>query len=235
MIVRPANAAGFLYPSDADELVAEIAERLLALPNVESAPLGLIVPHSSIDMSGHSSAAAFRHLSMLSPVIHQVVIIGATEHDVKGAVLPISEQFRTPLGNVEVDQRSLASLSLLPFVHRNDRTHFQTLSIEVQLPFLQTCLVDFSILPILVGEMSEDDLNTLLFSLPSGSNTLLILSVDVDFEKEQCVKPHEQYLFEQFIAFVNQQNKQVEPTCAGNTSNNRSSGLGCYLKSYIIN
>lgn len=217
MIIRPSIAAGFLYPMDADDLVFDVTQRLLALPSVESKPFGLVVPHGSFESTGDVSAAAFRHLAKSGPKVSNVIILGAAHDGVTGAVLPISQQFTTPLGKVDINTRHVRSLSLLPFVHRNDRIHLKALNIEVHLPFLQTCLLDFSLLPILVGAMSETDLKTLLLSLPIKEDTLLIISVDVNADIDRCLNPQEAFLMEQLEAFVGQQKLQLESALA--TSN----------------
>lgn len=210
MIIRPSIAAGFLYPMDADDLVVDVTQRLLALPTVESKPFGLVVPHGSFDSTGDVSAAAFRHLAKLGPSVSDVIILGAAHDGVTGAVLPISQQFKTPLGNVDVNTRHVRSLSLLPFVHQNDRIHLKALNIEVQLPFLQTCLLDFSMLPVLIGAMNEIDMRTLLLSLPIKENTLLIVSVDVSADIDRCANPQEAFLLNHIEAFLAKQDLQFE-------------------------
>lgn len=230
MIVRPANGAGFLYPSDADELVVDIAQRLLSLPPVKSNPVGLVVPHSSLEMCGDSCAAAFRHLAMLGPQISKVIILGSAGDGGAGVVLPFSEKFKTPLGEVEVNHKQIKSLSLLPFVHLNDRTHFKSLVIEAPLPFLQTCLVDFTILPILVGDLNEFDMRLFFNSLPISASTLVVLSVDVDAKLEKCPDPKEAFLFKHFNEFMANQKYAIESAeLVGSPTQNEDG-----YKSYIV-
>lgn len=230
MIVRPANAAGFLYPSDADELVVDIAQRLLSLPPVKSSPIGLVVPHSSLELCGDTSAAAFRHLAMLGPQISNVIIIGIANDEVSGVVLPFSEKFQTPLGTIPVNSRQVKSMSLLPFVHLNDRTHFKSLVIEAQLPFLQTCLVDFNILPVLIGDLNEFDLSLFFKSLPIDASTLVVLSVDVDAEQGKCKDKKEAFLFKHFNEFMATQKYAIElAETVGSPANNEDG-----FKSYIV-
>mgnify|MGYP000070419808 CR=1 FL=1 len=209
MVIRPACAAGDWYPSDADELITLIAELLLHFPVADFMPHALLVPHSKLEEGGTASAAAFRHLSQLSSIIEQVVVIAACEDDCNGAILPICEQFATPLGTLQVDSRNCQSLSLLPFVSRCDRSHYYSSRIEIQLPFLQTCLTDFEILPILVGNMMNQDLLLLLNSLPRNRETLLVLSLNIDDTDLGSQEPLERQILRGFRQYCEQLRWQI--------------------------
>jgi len=229
MVIRPACAAGDWYPSDADELIAHIAELLLTFPVADFMPYALLVPHNRLDRGGRISAAAFRHLSQLSSIIDSVVVIAACEDDCKGAILPICEQFSTPLGNVDVDNHQCQSLSLLPFVSRCDRSHYYSSRIEIQLPFLQTCLTDFKLLPILIGNMPPNDLLLLFKSLPKGRNTLLILSLDIEGYQLVSSDPSEQLVLQGFVKYCHQVHWQILAA-----SNDAEANRGGAYKSFIV-
>mgnify|MGYP000135278838 CR=1 FL=1 len=229
MVIRPACAAGDWYPADAEELVAHIAQLLLTFPVADFMPHALLVPHNKLDDSGRVSAAAFRHLSQLSSVIDNVIVIAACEDECSGAILPICEQFSTPLGAITVDRRQCQSLSLLPFVSRCDRSHYYSSRIEVQLPFLQTCLTDFEILPILVGNIHMSDLLLLFNSLPKARNTLLVLSLDIDDPDIKSQEPLEQRLLQGFMQYCQQVRWQI--LAANSESDNKSDEI---LKSFIV-
>lgn len=209
MIIRPPQAAGKLYPSDADDLISTLAELLLSFPATKKDPSALVVPHESVELAGFPMAAAFRHLSNSALNINQVVIIGAATEKANGVVLPVCDQFRTPLGSVPVNQFQLNSLALLPFVHINEREHFVSNTIEIQLPYLQTCLIDFEILPILVGNIDALDLQTLFESLPNNSETLTILSLDINRKTRTCANATEQFLFDNFVEYVEDKSRHM--------------------------
>lgn len=229
MVIRPACAAGEWYPADADELITSIAELLLSFPVADYMPHALVVPHSKLESGGPVSAAAFRHLSKLSSVIENVIVIAATEDDAKGAILPICEHFSTPLGPISLDRRKMQSLSLLPFVSRSDRSHYYSSRIEVQLPFLQTCLTDFTLLPVLIGELARSDLSLLFDSLPSGRETLIVLSMDVVSKRGSCVDPAEQVVFTSFVEHCQQAKWKIK---TANTD--KDAKLRDVLESFII-
>jgi len=229
MVIRPACAAGKSYPADADELITSIAELLLSYPVADYLPHALVVPHNNLETTGLVSAAAFRHLSQLSSVIENVVVIAATEDNAKGAVLPICQQFATPLGAVELHSQHMQSLSLLPFVSRSDRSHYHLSRIEVQLPFLQTCLTDFRLVPILIGELANEDMSLLFESLPNNRETLVVLSMDVMSKRGNCPDSSEQKVFSSFVEHCNNTRWQIKTASMDNDAKLRD-----VLESFII-
>ncbi|MDA8622071.1 AmmeMemoRadiSam system protein B [Psychrosphaera sp.] len=234
MIIRPPNAAGYLYALDADDLVTDIAQNLLALPKGVEFPYALVVPHAEMKVCGRASAAAFRHLSKYSPYINRVVIIGAASNQVVGAALPVCDEYTTPLGRVKVTERYVHSLGLLPFVHRSDREHNKSNNIEAQLPYLQTCLSEFEILPILIGQMSEIDLSLLFTSLPFNNKTLTILSVDVDKESQRCLDSNEQRIFECYLDYIKLEERKLKQAEMGDLNIQVKSDSQSPYQSYII-
>ena len=63
-----------------------------------------------------------------------------------------ADYFRTPLGDVPVDQEALARAENLPQVNRNDQAFTGEHALEVQLPFLQQTLGTFDLIPFIVGD-----------------------------------------------------------------------------------
>ena len=62
---------------------------------------------------------------------------------------------------------------------RNERAHEREHSIEVQLPFLQTLLGSFSLVPLVVGDASAEAVAEVLERLWGGSETLIVISSDL--------------------------------------------------------
>jgi AmmeMemoRadiSam system protein B len=87
-----------------------------------------------------------------------VVLFGPAHRvAVRGIALPHVRRFATPLGEVPVDTEALAALADLPFVGESDAVHAEEHSLEVQLPFLQTVLDDFSVVPLAVGHATTEE------------------------------------------------------------------------------
>ena len=74
---------------------------------------------------------------------------------------------------------ALARLDELPQVVRNDRAHEREHSIEVQLPFLQTLLGEFSLVPLVVGDAGAEAVAQVLELLWGGDETLIVISSDL--------------------------------------------------------
>lgn len=179
--IRPPAVAGSFYPAEPAVLAATV-DRLLADAGVPSGlpPKVLIVPHAGYIYSGPSAACAYATLAPLRRQIRRVVLLGPTHGvAVNGLVLPESAFFATPLGNIEIDQEAVATLSKLPQVLASARVHAQEHSLEVHLPFLQRTLDDFKLLPLAVGNAAPEAVAEVLDALWGGPETLIAISTDL--------------------------------------------------------
>jgi AmmeMemoRadiSam system protein B len=110
----------------------------------------------------------------------RVVLIGPAHYiAIRGIALPTADAFETPLGRVRVDHDALNDITGLPFVSRNDSAHAPEYALEVELPFLQTMLPSFSLLPLVVGDATAHEVAQVLARLWSGPETLLVISSDL--------------------------------------------------------
>src|SRR5205814_10483963 len=102
--------------------------------------------------SGPIAAAAYALLGACRGVVKRVVLAGPAHRVyVKGAAASTAKGFDTPFGTVPVDRGTVDRLLELPFVEASDAAHAFEHSLEVHVPFLQSALVDFSLVPIVVG------------------------------------------------------------------------------------
>jgi AmmeMemoRadiSam system protein B len=181
MIVRDTAVAGLFYEDDSDQLRQHVTALLEAADAiVECPPQALIVPHAGYVYSGQTAAAAYAQLAPLADVIERVVLFGPTHRvALQGMALPSVDAFATPLGNIPVDQDSIKRAKQLPGICVSDEAHRQEHSLEVQLPFLQTVLGSFSLMPILVGQCAPTAVARVMDTLWGGPNTLLVISTDL--------------------------------------------------------
>lgn len=179
--IRPAVAAGRFYPGNADQLRALVGQLLASVPPVnEPAPKALIIPHAGYLYSGTTAAAGYSSLLPDRNAIKRVILVGPSHFiPVDGLAVTGAEAFSTPLGNVAVDVEQVNSIKRLPQVHELDEAHAQEHSLEVQLPFLQTVLSNFTIVPLTVGETSADQIVEVLDLLWDGAETRIIISSDL--------------------------------------------------------
>ena len=197
---RPAAVAGLFYPADAVMLARTIAQLLeqatrtagpVGQADTDPAPKALIVPHAGYVYSGATAAQAYALLAPLRQQVRRVVLLGPVHRvPVRGLALPEADAFETPLGRVEIDAEASAELLGLPQVTRSRAAHAQEHSLEVQLPFLQTALADFKLLPLAVGDASATEVAEVIDRLWGGPETLIVISSDLshflDYERAQA-------------------------------------------------
>jgi MEMO1 family protein len=179
MVVRPSAVAGQFYPGDADRLRKQVSD-LLAIMPTKNIPKALIVPHAGYVYSGATAAAAFATLRNGAQTITRVVLIGPAHYiHVRGIAAPTVDAFETPLGRVPVDTSALNAIAGLPFVIQDDAAHAPEHALEVELPFLQTLLVSFRIVPLLVGDVTPEEIAQVLLQLWDRPGTLIVVSSDL--------------------------------------------------------
>jgi MEMO1 family protein len=98
---------------------------------------------------------------------------------VAGLAVPAVAWFETPLGRVEVDREAIAAVADLPQVEISNAAHEQEHSLEVQLPFLQSVLDDFTLAPFVVGGASAAQVASVMETLWGGPETLIVVSSDL--------------------------------------------------------
>jgi AmmeMemoRadiSam system protein B len=178
--IRPAAVAGTFYPADPVELRLTIERLLAEVVPTSIEPKAIIAPHAGYIYSGPIAASAYVHLLPLRERIERVVLIGPAHRvPVAGLAASSADAFLTPLGRVPVDRRSVDIVLALPQVTMSDEAHRPEHSLEVHLPFLQTVLGRFSIVPLLVGEATETMVAEVLRALWGGPETLIVISSDL--------------------------------------------------------
>ena len=91
-----------------------------------------------------------------------------------------SRRSRRRWASVAVDRAAVDARSTLPPGHRRAmRAHALEHSLEVQLPFLQAVLGDFSIVPFAVGDATPDEVGEVIDLLWGGEETLIVVSSDL--------------------------------------------------------
>jgi len=180
--IRPPAVAGTFYPADGARLRAAVEGCLGAARDAHAgrAPKALIAPHAGYVYSGPVAGRAFAALGAGAARIRRVVVIGPAHYiPVCGLAQSTAAAFRTPLGEVPLDEAALASLRALPQVAPGDAPHAPEHGIEVELPFLQILLGDFALVPLVVGEAAPEEVAEVLERLWGGPETLLVISSDL--------------------------------------------------------
>lgn len=177
---RPPAVAGMYYPGEAETLSSTVRAMLADAAGVAIAPKALIVPHAGYVYSGAIAASGYAALGAVASRIRRVVLLGPTHRvAVNGLALPEGDSFSTPLGSVPLDTEAMQGLTRLPQVCISAAAHAQEHSLEVQLPFLQAVLRDFTLLPLAVGRATADEVAEVLELAWGGEETLIVISSDL--------------------------------------------------------
>lgn len=178
--VRPPAVAGMFYPADPAQLSREVRGFVEAAQPARLHPKALIVPHAGYVYSGPVAGSAYATLKDIAPRIRRVVLLGPTHRiPVIGLALPDAEAFDTPLGRIALDLDGMRTVARLPQVSVNGNAHALEHSIEVQLPFLQTLLGEFTLIPLTVGDASAEEVAEVLEAVWGGDETLIVISSDL--------------------------------------------------------
>jgi len=178
--IRAPAVAGFFYEGNPQRLSADVTSLLDAAVSTDIKAKAMVVPHAGYVYSGPTAAAAYRTLQRQADTIRRVILLGPTHRvAVQGMAVPSAEAFSSPLGTVPLDQDAIAQILDLPQVVQSDRPHAMEHALEVQLPFLQSVLRDFKLVPLAVGRASIEEVAEVLKRLWGGEDTLILVSSDL--------------------------------------------------------
>jgi AmmeMemoRadiSam system protein B len=108
-----------------------------------------------------------------------VLLLGPAHHaPFAGIAAPFADSFATPLGPVEVDRIAIETARRFPQLLVSDVPHEQEPSLEVQLPFVQTILPDAQVVPLVVGDLDDQDAAQVIDAL-WDDETLVVVSTDL--------------------------------------------------------
>ncbi|GAA2182332.1 AmmeMemoRadiSam system protein B [Brooklawnia cerclae] len=163
-----------------DDRLDDYVPRPRVVPSSVAPPKALISPHAGYVFSGSTAALGFAALDPGERPITRVVVACPTHRvGVRGIALPDADAFVTPLGTIPVDRETTSRIATLPQVVVRPDVHAQEHAIEVQLPFLQRVLDEFSLVPLAVGDVPPEVAAAALDACWGGPETLVIVSSDL--------------------------------------------------------
>jgi MEMO1 family protein len=181
--IREPAVAGLFYPDEATDLRQEVLGLMAAAARPSSAassPKALVVPHAGFRYSGPVAASAYAALGPAAEQVRRVVLLGPSHRvPFRGIATTAAEAYRSPLGLVPIDREAMETIADLPGVIRHDPAHRPEHSLEVQLPFLQLVLKDFTLVPLVVGDADAETVAGVLDRLWGGPETLIVISSDL--------------------------------------------------------
>jgi AmmeMemoRadiSam system protein B len=179
--IRPTAVAGKFYPAQPSQLgrmVASFLEQAQAGPPPN--PKAVVAPHAGYVYSGPIAGSAFRPWAGQTRTIRRVVLLGPSHYVAfSGIALPHATGFATPFGIVRTDRDAVEQLRSLRQVREFPAAHEQEHCLEVELPFLQQMMSDFTIVPLVIGDATDEQVREVVEVLWGGEETRFVLSSDL--------------------------------------------------------
>jgi AmmeMemoRadiSam system protein B/AmmeMemoRadiSam system protein A len=202
--IRGPAVAGLFYCRHEEDLRREVDQHLAeAKTDAKSTPIenlrALVCPHAGYKYSGPIAATAYKQLAGRN--FSTVILLGPSHYAAfAGAFVSTADAYETPLGMVPVSPKATELAKIQPFsanpaceVQRpawwreapkdlppfgEDSPETWEHSLEVQLPFLQRTLKQFSIVPIVFGRVDPGKAAQALLPF-LDDDTLIIVSTDL--------------------------------------------------------
>jgi hypothetical protein len=198
--VREPAVAGLFYPKDPVQLSLMIDHLLAAAPTEPVGDLKAIVcPHAGYEFSGPVAAYSFKNL--IGRRYDTVIILGPSHYAYfDGASVPAVDAYRTPLGLVPISPKARSLAKISPCLSEpccpvkrpdwwrqsskpapdpgKDTPDTWEHSVEVEVPFLQKVLTNFSILPVVLGDVDPARVAQAV-ATQLDDKTLLVVSSDL--------------------------------------------------------
>lgn len=182
---RPEAVAGSFYDRDPVVLRRSVRALLDGARSPSAAagepPKAVIAPHAGHVYSGPIAATAYRAVERRRGTVTRVVLVGPAHRvPVRGLAVPSAFAFASPLGDVAVDTDAVALMLAQPGVRVDDVAHELEHSLEVHIPFVQETLgADVSIVPVVVGTATPEEVANVLDAVWGGAETLVVVSSDL--------------------------------------------------------
>jgi len=218
---REPAVAGAFYPADTNSLKTEVNYLLGEThATTDSFPKAIIVPHAGYIYSGPVAATAYHTLMQYKDQIKRVVLLGPSHRvAVKGLALSNATFFATPLGTIPIDQAANKMLIHHSDINVFEQAHLYEHSLEVHLPFLQTVLDDFLLVPIVVGDAPPERVATVLEELMADDATICVTSTDLSHFHDYATAKKLDNATSQSIVNMDYKNIGVEDACGRNPLN----------------
>ena len=189
-MIRLPAVAGRFYPEDPVLLAEQIDSLLSAQSPKKIRALACLVPHAGYKFSGRVAGEVYQGVEIPA----RVILIGP-RHFPRGAPMAILSggAWQTPLGLAPVDAHLAGNLSrACPLLREDAIAHSSEHSLEVQLPFLQQVNPSFSFVPIVIGAVRFEALESLGLALAKviqaeTEPVLLAASTDMNHYENDAV------------------------------------------------
>jgi len=167
---RQPAVAGTFYsasPVSLQEMVDTFLDNVEDIPDISDLK-ALIVPHAGLAASGQVAAYGYKLLKENKK--KKVILLGPAHTTfLEDVVCDEHDEWETPLGTVTIAENSF---------HKSIVAHRTEHCLEVQMPFLQTVLDDFTIIPLIAGDADPRKIAGAIDDI-LDDDTILIISSDL--------------------------------------------------------
>jgi hypothetical protein len=182
--VRKSVIAGSWYPGNPSILKKNIESFFESVPDLTlpGEIVGLVAPHAGYVYSGQVAANAYK---LIRGNKYDVVVVIGPSHRVafNGVSVFSRGGYETPLGVVPVAEEFAQKIKNLSKITADiPEAHRQEHSVEIQIPFLQVALGEFSFIPLLMGNQGMDtcqELAAAIYEAVCDKKTLIVGSSDL--------------------------------------------------------
>lgn len=206
--IRESAIAGTWYPASRKDLTDQIRSFLDQVPSPARTgpPVALIAPHAGYAYSGQVAAHAYKQIGPQDGI--ETVVVIAPSHRTRFSGVAVYDRggFRTPLGVVPLNHELIQTLRKRDVrIRYVPGAHDQEHSLEIQLPFLQTVLPGFRLVPLLMGEQDFQTCQWLAEVIADsirGKHVLVVASSDLShFHTSEQARKLDQVVTERTGAF----------------------------------
>ncbi|MCX6112531.1 MAG: AmmeMemoRadiSam system protein B [Proteobacteria bacterium] len=200
MSTRYAIVAGRFYPSDKEELKADLSKLLRRTDKERIKALAVIAPHAGYVYSGKTAGKVYSSIE-----IPNTVIILSPNHTGYGSSVSFDpdDKWSTPLGDVDVDLEISDNIlqrikGKIPDAAFDPSAQMQEHALEVHIPFLQMLRPDVRIVPLTLSNLTLQSIKLLGVAIAEiiieiedkgGERPLIVASSDMThFESADTAK-----------------------------------------------
>jgi len=204
-MLRLPAVAGRFYPSHPAELTALIHKYVeMDSSKLPIAVRACLVPHAGYVYSGHVTGAVLARV-----VLPRKIIVLGVRHYPRGepAAILSSGAWRTPMGDARIDEELAEALKkACPLLREDSVAHSAEHSLEVQVPFLQVLVPDFTFVPVALGTVRFESLVDVGEAIgrvleTSQENVLLLTTSDLNhYEDDATTRVKDRKAIEQLLA-----------------------------------
>jgi AmmeMemoRadiSam system protein B len=212
--IRQPAVAGMFYPANPVELHKIVTDCLASAVSEGESPKAIIAPHAGYIYSGAVAASAYHLLGQARDKINRVVLLGPSHRvPLQGLAASRADFFATPLGKVPIDKDAINTVLSFSQVQLSDQAHAYEHSLEVQVPFLQEVLGDFSLVPLVVGDATPEEVGEVLDALWGGDETLIVVSSDLSHYHDYATAQHMDTATSKAIESLHPEHIHFEDAC----------------------